>query len=236
MAEDYSLYYWPLPFRGHFIRYVLAHAGTRWDEPPIEALAALKNAPVSEQPLPFMAPPLLHDRGADIWVAQMPAILAYLGEKHALYPCDPAKDALTNTLIGNAGDVLEEITCNCGRTMWSQEAWDAFVDVRLPRWMAIFEEIGRRHGLTDDAGTMLGTPQSTLADLAVAALWATMTECLPAIEPLLKTHAPAIAALSNRVAAMPAISAMRAEWRAQHGEAYCGGQIEASIRHVLAGS
>ena len=36
----FQLYYWPIPFRGHFIRYVLAHAGTSWEEAPTEALLA----------------------------------------------------------------------------------------------------------------------------------------------------------------------------------------------------
>lgn len=30
--SDYELYYWQLPFRGQFIRAILAWAGQRWDE------------------------------------------------------------------------------------------------------------------------------------------------------------------------------------------------------------
>ena len=40
---DYKLYYWPIPFRGHFIRYVLAHAGATWEEATFEDVAALKS-------------------------------------------------------------------------------------------------------------------------------------------------------------------------------------------------
>ncbi len=29
---DYELYYWPVPFRGQFVRAVLAYAGKTWTE------------------------------------------------------------------------------------------------------------------------------------------------------------------------------------------------------------
>ncbi|SFD24010.1 hypothetical protein [Tropicimonas isoalkanivorans] len=235
MATDYTLYYWPLPFRGHFVRYVLAHAGADWRDASTGDLVALKGAPVAEQPVPFMAPPLLHDRPGDLWLAQLPAILGHLGRTFGLYPGTPAQDALTTALIGNAGDVLEEITCNCGRTMWTRPAWEEFTSDRLPRWMQIFEEIGRRHGLTETDGFILGTPEAGLADLATAALWFTMTDTLPGLAPLLDRHAPSISALSRRIATTPAIADMRAAWDAQHDRAYCGGQIEASIRSMLDG-
>ncbi|SNT38845.1 glutathione S-transferase family protein [Tropicimonas sediminicola] len=235
MAADYTLYYWPIPFRGHFIRYVLAHAGASWEEAPTEALMALKEAPASEQPTPFMAPPFLHDHGAGLWLSQLPAILAYLGQKHGLLPEAPELRALTLKVLGDANDVLEEVSCNCGREMWTQEAWDDFAESRLPRWMEIFEETGRRHGLTVGGGSLLGTDAPTLADLATAALWVTMTERLPALAPLLDTHAPAVAALSRRVADTPRIAEMRRDFdRRFGGSSYCGGHIEASLRDVLA--
>ncbi|MCA9492320.1 MAG: NUDIX domain-containing protein [Myxococcales bacterium] len=43
-----------------------------------------------------------------------------------------------------------------------RETWDAFVAARLPRWMHIFEETGRRYGLTEQGGTLLGTPEPGL--------------------------------------------------------------------------
>ena len=47
---DYTLYYWPIPFRGHFLRYILAHVGASWDEPGFETVRTMKDAPVSQQP------------------------------------------------------------------------------------------------------------------------------------------------------------------------------------------
>lgn len=233
MTAPYALYYWPLPFRGHFVRYVLAHVGAKWDEPDVEALIRLKSQPVEDQPLPLMAPPVLHDREAGLHLSQMPAILSYLGRKHCLMPGDPTRDALTLKVICDAGDVLQEITCNCGATMWTRQSWDAFAADRLPRWMQIFEEMGRRHGLSPDTGHLLGTSEPGLADLASAALWHTMAEKLPKIGGMLRTGAPAIAHHSSRIAEIPAIAAMRRDCDTRFGGAYCGGQIEASLRAVL---
>lgn len=56
---DYTLVYWPLPFRGHFVRFVLSHVGACWDEPGRDEVKALKSAPVATQDFPFMAPPSL---------------------------------------------------------------------------------------------------------------------------------------------------------------------------------
>ncbi len=60
--SDYELYYWSVPFRGQFVRAVLAHAGKSWDEGGDEAISTLMAAPVTDMPVPFMGPPLLIDR------------------------------------------------------------------------------------------------------------------------------------------------------------------------------
>ncbi|MFV0361124.1 glutathione S-transferase family protein [Tropicimonas sp.] len=233
MPTDYTLYYWPIPFRGHFVRYLLVHCRQTWDEPPVAEMLALKDQPAARQPVPFMAPPLLHHHAGDLWLSQLPAILGYLGRQHGLFPGAPAADALVHKIIGDASDVLEEITCNCGRAMWTQEGWNEFAAGRLPRWMAIFEETGRRHGLSETAGHMLGSHAPSLADLATAALWFTMTDKLPPLGPLLERSAPAVAALSRRIASLPEIAAMRKSCDARWGDAYCGGQIEESLRKVV---
>ena len=79
----YHLYYWPLPFRGHPIRFALAWAGADWQEYGFEEVARLKNTPVSDKPYPFLAPPVLHDTETDTWISQMPAIAMYVG-RHML--------------------------------------------------------------------------------------------------------------------------------------------------------
>lgn len=70
---QYTLYYWPIPFRGHPLRFVLAHVGASWDEPDFAEVAALRDLPVADKPYPFLAPPVLYDHGNATWLSQMPA-------------------------------------------------------------------------------------------------------------------------------------------------------------------
>jgi len=229
---DYTLYYWPLPFRGQFVRSVLAQVGASWTEANFEDLIALKGAEPTKQLVPHMGPPVLTDHTADLSLAQTPAILAYLGGKYELIPKDPARAALTAKIIADANDVLNEMTLHNGAQMWTQKRWDTYRP-RLGRWMAIFEEHGRRHGLTTEVGHVLGTDAPGLADLAVHILWGVMTAKLPALRPLLETKARAIAALSDRIAQLPDQEVLRVRSDDEYGDEWCSGQIEASLRAVL---
>ena len=46
--SDYTLYYWSVPFRGQFVRAVLAHAGKRWTEGGDAAISKLMGGPVRD--------------------------------------------------------------------------------------------------------------------------------------------------------------------------------------------
>lgn len=230
---DYTLYYWPLPFRGQFIRTVLAHAGATWEEADVEAVTDVMSQKVTDQPVPFMAPPLLIDHDAGVSLAQMPAILSYLGMKLGLMPGDAKRAALTHKIIADANDVLDEVTRYGGRSMWTREEWEGFSEDRLPRWAQIFEATGRAHGLKADSGYMLGTPEPGLADLVTATLWYTMTAKLLDLTPLVETNAPHVAALGERIMSTDALAAMRDDTDTRFGHAWCGGLIEASIREML---
>lgn len=221
---DYTLYYWPIPFRGHFIRYALACAEATWDEPATDALTSLKSRAPGDQPYPFMAPPLLVDHENGRSLSQMPAILMYLARCHELV-VDPDRDL---RLICDASDILFEITRHHGATMWDDDSWADFTATRLPRWMQVHEVLVRAAG-----GDFLdGGDEPMLGDLVLAALWHTMTDRLPPLRPLLQTHAPATSDLADRVAAVPTVAAMLAGW-ADRRPLYCAGQIEESLCQVL---
>ncbi len=230
--SDYTLYYWPVPFRGQFVRAVLEHVHARWQEAGTAATRALLETAPAEQPVPHMGPPVLTDHARGLSLAQTPAILGYLGAKHGLLPGDPARDALTAKLVADADDVLDEMTRQGGAMMWTKAAWDDYRP-RLARWMAIFEATGRRHGLTIEAGHLLGTAAPGLADLAGYVLWGTMTAKLPALRGQLEASAPALAGLCDRIAGLPEQAGLRARSDAAYGEAWCSGEIEASLRAVL---
>ena len=104
------------------------------------------DAPVGKMPVPFMGPPLLIDKKADFAIAEMPAIVLYLGETLDLMPAIPALRALTMKIVNDANDVIDEITLDGGREMWTEKRWRDFTP-RLEKWMSFWEETGRRYGL-----------------------------------------------------------------------------------------
>jgi glutathione S-transferase len=230
--SDYTLYYWSVPFRGQFVRAVLAHAGQAWDEAGDDAIAKLMSGPVKNLPVPFMGPPLLIDKRADFAIAEMPAIILYLGETLNLMPATPALRALTMKVVSDANDVLDEITLDGGRLMWTETRWEEFVP-RLKRWMSFWEETGRRHGLKADSGFLLGGERAGIADVVTATLWSTMTDRFRKIGTIFRRTAPMTAALTERIVALPPLAALAAKAREDYGDAYCGGQIEKSLRKVL---
>jgi glutathione S-transferase len=96
--------------------------------------------------------------------------------------------------------------------------------------MSFWEETGRRHGLGADAGFLLGGGAPGIADIITATLWSTLTERFPSIATMLEETAPHTAALSRRIAALPPLAKLAAKARKNYADAYCGGQIEASLR------
>src|SRR6185503_7454802 len=108
--SDYDLYYWSIPFRGQFVRAVLAYAGKTWTEGGDAAIAKLMEGPVKRMPVPFMGPPLLIDRKMDFAIAEMPAIILYLGETLDLMPATAKLRAMTMKIVNDANDVIDDIT------------------------------------------------------------------------------------------------------------------------------
>lgn len=230
--SDYTLYYWSAPFRGQFVRAVLGWAGKTWDEAGDDRIGALMEGPVKSMPIPFMGPPVLVDHANDFAVSQMPAILLYLGESLDLMPKDAAGRALTLKVVCDANDVIDELTRDGGKSMWTEDRWDEF-QPRLEKWMSFWEETGRRHGLKAKTGYLLGGDEPGLADVVTATLWTTIVDRFPAIGKTLENAAPHTAALARRVSELPALVAVAEKARAAYGDTWSGGQIEASLRKVL---
>ena len=230
--SNYELYYWSVPFRGQFVRAVLTHARESWTEAGDAAISKLMERPVNTMPVPFMGPPLLIDKKAGVQIAQMPAIILYLGETLDLMPATPALRALTIKIVNDANDVLDEITLDGGRQMWTEKRWKEFVP-RLKKWMSLWEETGRRHGLTAASSFLLGGDKPGIADVVTATLWSTMGDRFPKIDAIFRKTAPMTAALTRRVAGLPPLVELAAKAKADYGDTYCGGRIEASLRKVL---
>jgi glutathione S-transferase len=230
--SDYTLYYWSIPFRGQFVRAVLAYAGKAWDEAGDDAISRVIGAPVKKVPMPFMGPPLLIDKRTGFAIAEMPAIILYLGETLDLMPVTPELRALTIKIVCDANDVIDEMTLQGGMQMWTEKRWGEFIP-RLKKWMSLWEETGRRQGLEKTGGFLLGGGVPGIADVVTAVLWSTMTERFRKIGTLFRRTAPMTAALTERVIALPPLAALAAQARADYGDSYCGGQIEKSLQKVL---
>ena len=228
---DYDLYYWPVPFRGQFIRAILAYAGETWVEHDANEIEKMMTAAPGDQPVAFMGPPLLVDIRTGFALSEMPAIAIYLGDILGLIPDDAATRATTSKVVNDANDVIDEITIDGGRELWVPQTWNEFVP-RLKRWMAIWEATGVRHGLTDDEGFLLGTDKASVADIVTSTLWSTMTGRFPVIATMLEETAPRTAALSRRLQDVPSLKALKKESDARYGDAYCGGEIEKSLFKV----
>jgi glutathione S-transferase len=230
--SDYELYYWQMPFRGQFIRAILAHAGKRWDEFDDGAVAKTMDADIAAQAIPFKGPPMIIDRHSGFALAQMPAIVYWLGETLDLLPGTVGGKALSLKVVNDANDVIDELSLDGGKQMWSPQRWKAF-QPRLKRWMAIWEETGRRHGLAADAGHLLGGAKPGVADIVTATLWGTLADKFLQIGQILDKEAPAVAGLTRRLMAQPALANLAAVSREQFGDSYCGGDIEKSMRRVI---
>lgn len=229
--SDYTLYYWPIPFRGQFIRAILAHAGKTWDEFDAKAIGDLMESKPRAQPVPFMGPPVLLEHATDVALSQMPAIAAYLGETLGLMPTGVAGRAMALKVVNDANDVIDELTLNGGQTMWSAKAWREFLP-RLDHWMTIWETTAERHGVSPDIGCLLGGHAPTIADIVTATLWGTMGAQFPILADKLVATAPLTAALTARINRLPALAQLAITTRERFGNVYCGGQIEKSLRSV----
>ena len=230
--SDYELIYWSVPFRGQFVRAVLAFAGRSWTETDDSSISKLMSGPVSAMPVPFMGPPVLIDKKADFAIAEMPAIVLYLGETLNLLPASPPLRALTFKIVNDANDVIDEMSLNGGRDMWTETRWQEYIP-RLEKWMTLWEETGKRHGLSSDTGFLLGGEQPGIADVITATLWTTLADRFSKVDAVLQGTAPMTAALSRRISALPPLAELAARAHRDYGDAYCGGEIGASMAAVL---
>ncbi|WP_292037105.1 MULTISPECIES: glutathione S-transferase [unclassified Brevundimonas] len=228
----YTLYYWSAPFRGQFVRALLAHAGATWVEAGDAAVTRLMEGAIDDMPVPFMGPPVLVDAEAGLTLSQTPAILLYLGDTLHLLPKTAAGRALSIKVANDANDVIDELTLDGGRQMWTESRWAEFAP-RLKRWMGLWEDLGRRHGLKPQSGFLLGGETAGVADVVTATLWSTMAERFPLIDAMLEESAPLTTGLVRRMAQTPPLAELAARARADYGDLYCGGRIEQSLREVL---
>jgi glutathione S-transferase len=144
---DYKFYYWEVPFRGNFIQIFLEEVKAQYERHEATEIYPEKSLKIRH---PGMAPPYLYDCKTKKYLAQMPAILLYLGGKYGYLPKRPETLALAFKTILDCNDVLLEITNCYGMEMWDKKNWKTFRSKRLAQWMTIFEKTGLEYGLKAD--------------------------------------------------------------------------------------
>ena len=222
----FELYYWPLPFRGCFVSYLFAYRDVPLLEiTDFEDIQASMSRHPSEQEVPFIGPPVLRNRESGQALSQMPAIVLYASRELDLLPDEPFDAAMCMKVLMDCNDILMEICRYNGSMMWEREQWVEFRSQRFPRWLGILEE-------SLDRG-FLGGDSVSFADIGVYALLGNMTRCLPQLDADVKTHAPGVHALCQRIGSKSSVAACVADQEEKYGDAYCGGQIEQSIRRML---
>lgn len=220
----YQLYYWPvLPGRGEFVRLVLEQAGAAYEDvarKPAEqgggakvVMAQLKAEGPGLRPL---APPILVE--GELRLAQMPNICAYLGAKHGLAPSDPRGAAEAMQLQLTAADFIAEIHDThhpIGKSKYYEEQKQeallysqAFVDLRLPKFLGYFELVLQQNG-----GQALVGDALSYVDLTLAQILRGLEYAFPKALAHYRETIPGLAALRERVDALPAIAAYRASPR-----------------------
>jgi len=208
----YRLWYWPtIQGRGEFVRLPLEAAGIAYRdcarEAGAEAMMADLEARATGGRGPF-APPYL-DLG-DTAVAQVAAILLYLGDRHPIAPDDAAGRLWLHQFQLTIADCVAEVH-NVHHPVGVMEYYDdqkreaaraatQFRDERLPKFLDHVEDAARAAG----DGWLTGARWS-YGDTSVFQLVAGLRYMFPRRMAALEPDYPALVRLHDRVAALPGI-------------------------------
>lgn len=221
----YELYYWPsIQGRGEFVRLALEEAGADYVDVAREparkggGVPALLRLLDGAMPRPPFAPPAL--KAGRLVIAQTANILLYLGGRHGLAPAGEAGRLWAHQLQLTVTDFVQEIhdthhpiSVNLyyedQRREAKQRAAD-FLKSRAPKFLGYFERVlavnpaGDRH--------LVGA-RLTYPDLSLFQIVEGLRYAFPRAMARLEKKHPRLAALHDRVAARPRITAYLASDR-----------------------
>jgi glutathione S-transferase len=213
----YELYYWPeIQGRGEFVRLALEQAGAdyvdvaRREGDDLPGLMHYMQDGTVPQP-PF-APPYL--KAGDLLIGQTANILLFLGDRHGLAPQDEAGRFWTHQLQLTIADFVVEVHDThhpIGSGLYYEDqkpeakrrAAD-FLAHRLPKFLGYFERVMARNPAGDTH--MVGDAVTT-ADLSMFQMIAGLRYAFPKAMARVGPKHPRLAALHDRVAALPRIKA-----------------------------
>lgn len=219
----YELYYWPnIQGRGEFVRLALEAGGAAYVDVARtrqrgmdEMFELMEGTDVAAPPF---APPFLRD--GDLIVGQTAAILLHLGGKLGLAPQDEAGRLWTHQiqltvtdLVAEAHDTHHPIAVSLyyedQRDEAKRRAQD-FCSERMPKFLGWLEHVLRQNpaGERHLVGASL-----TYADLSAFQIVHGLTYAFPKAARRTLAKTPLVAALAERVSAVPAIAAYLASPR-----------------------
>lgn len=228
----YELHYWPsIPGRGEFVRLALEAAGAayidvaRGDEAAgLGVPAMLRCLKDPQQVHPPFAPPFLKD--GELLVGQTAAILQYLAPTLKLVARSEQARVWTHQIQLTICDMVAEAhdthhPVDVGLYYEDQKAEalrraQAFCSQRLPKFMHWFESVLVRN--PGGARQLVGGKLS-YADLSLFQLVAGLRYAFPKAAERVLADTPRVAALHDRVAALPRVAAyLRSERRIPFNE------------------
>ena len=219
----YELYYWPeVPGRGEFIRLALEYAAVPYVDVARDPKRGVPKLPKflaarKLTPPPF-APPFL--KAGDLIIGQTANILLYLGDRHGLAPANMAGRLWTHQLQLTMSDFLSEIHDThhpiSGGVYYEDQKPEAarrakhFREERLPKYMDYFESCLTANKKGEQ---FLSGKKTTYSDLSMFQIIAGLRYAFPKAMKNIEDDYPGLAALHDRVRALPELAGYFASTR-----------------------
>ena len=215
----FELYYWPtIPGRGEFVRLALEHGGADYVDvarKPKGMAAMGRFLKVRADVHPPFAPPFL--RSGKVVIAQTANILLFLGPRLGLAPKDEAGRLWVHQvqltiadLVGEAHDTHHPVGVGLYYAQQKREAKrrsKEFRTERMPKYLGYFERV-----LANNDGLVAGRKVS-YADLSLFQIVAGLRYAFPKAMKSLEPAYLKLAALHDRVASLPRLTAYLASSR-----------------------
>ncbi|WP_342235780.1 glutathione S-transferase [Inquilinus sp. OTU3971] len=213
----YELYYWPeIQGRGEFVRLALEQAGAdyvdiaRKEDDDLPGLMHYMQDGAVPQP-PF-APPYL--KAGDLLIGQTANILLFLGDRHGLAPADEAGRLWTHQLQLTIADLVAEVHDThhpIGSGLYYEDQKPEakrrtadFLAHRVPKYLGYFERVMARNPAGD--AHLVGAEVTTV-DLSMFQIIAGLRYAFPKAMARIEPKHLRLAALHDRVAALPRVKA-----------------------------
>jgi glutathione S-transferase len=217
----YELYYWPfIPGRGEFVRLALEVAGAPYRDvarlPETEGggvSAILRLLGQDAAGVPSFAPPVL--KWGDLVISHTALILQWLAPRVGLVPADDRSRLAAHQLQLTMTDFLSE-THDChhpiAASLYFEDQKEEskrrsryFRQERMPKYLNYFERVLRSNG--DSGGRHAVGKDTSYVDLSLFQVMAGLDYAFPRALNRLKPKLPLLAALHDRMAALPRLKA-----------------------------